>query len=71
MAVVTRKIPRRMVIYPKDVENITGRSDRTCRAIIDRMRKALGKSKQQFVTVREFCIFYGLEEEYVKEFLQY
>jgi hypothetical protein len=69
MAAVPRKIPPRIVIYPKDVENITGRSERTCRSIIDRIRKALGKSKQQFITVREFCTFYGLEEEYVKEFL--
>ncbi|MBL7743143.1 MAG: hypothetical protein JNN00_06660 [Chitinophagaceae bacterium] len=69
MPVATRKIPTRIVIYPKDVENITGRSSRTARSIIDRIRKALGKSKQQFVTVKEFCFFYGLEEDYVKDFL--
>jgi hypothetical protein len=69
MPIATRKIPRRMVIYPKDLEMITGRSSRTCRSMIDKLRKTLGKSKQQFVTVHEFCTFYGLEEDYVKEFL--
>jgi transcriptional antiterminator len=65
------KIPLRIVLYPKDVEHITGRSDRTARNILQKIRKALGKSKDQFVTVREFCAFYGLEEEYVKEFLRF
>lgn len=64
------KIPVRIVVHPKDVENITGRRDRTARKILQKIRTALGKSKDQFVTVKEFCMFYGLEEDHVKEFLQ-
>lgn len=64
------KIPMRIVIHPKDVENITGRSGRTARMILQKIKMALGKSKDQFVTVKEFCMFYGLEEDHVKDFLQ-
>ena len=63
------KIPTRIVLHPKDVENITGRRDRTARQILQKIRMALGKSKNQFVTVQEFCAFYGLTEEHVKDFL--
>jgi hypothetical protein len=38
-----RKIPLRLVIYPKDVENITGRRDRTARKLLQKIREALGK----------------------------
>jgi ribosomal silencing factor RsfS len=64
----TRKIFR-IAIFAKDISILTGRSERACRAILNKIRKALGKSNQQFVTVREFCSFCGLEEDYVKEFL--
>lgn len=63
------RIPLRMVIYPKDVENITGKSGRTCRDMIQSVREAFGKSKKQLVTVKEFCFVYGLQEELVTKYL--
>jgi len=71
MAIVPGKIPLRVVLYPKDVENITGRSDRTARKLLQKIRLALGKSPDEFVTVKEFCTFYGIEEELVKDFLKH
>jgi hypothetical protein len=71
MSVRPGGMPTRIVIHPKDVENITGRRDRTARKILQKIRIALGKSKEQFVTVKEFCAFYGLEETHVNEFLEY
>ena len=61
----------RIVIYPKDVENITGRAARTARKLLQKIRLALGKSPDEFVTVKEFCSFYGIDEELVKDFLKY
>jgi hypothetical protein len=69
MASHLRKLPLRVVIYPKDVENITGRSDRTARKLLQNIRNALGKPATSFVTVKEFCAFYGIDEELVYEFL--
>ena len=64
-----RIIPKRAVIHPRDVENITGRSVRTAQHLIQTIRKFFGKQKYQFVTVSEFCQFTGLDEDLVKEFL--
>ena len=63
------KTPVRVVLYPKDVENITGRRGRTARKLLQKIRQALGKSKNDFITVKEFCLFTGIDEELVKDFL--
>ena len=65
-----RKIPLRLVIYPKDVENITGRRDRTARKLLQKIRQALGKQTHEFITIKEFCLFTGINEQLVKDFLQ-
>ena len=71
MSIAPGKIPLRVVIYPKDVENITGRCPRTARSLLQKIRQALGKSSMEFVTVKEFCIFTGIDEELIKDFLQH
>ena len=65
-----KTIPLRIVIYPKDVENITGRSPRTSRKLLQKIRIYLNKTPGEFITVKEFCAFYGIEEEHVKDFLK-
>ncbi|CAL1518560.1 hypothetical protein [Chitinophaga sp. MM2321] len=64
-------VPNRIVIYAKDIQNITGRSERTARKMLQQIRKANGKKKGEFVTVAEFCIYAGLKEEIVAGFLKY
>lgn len=71
MSLPSRKIPLRVVLYPKDVENITGRCDRTARKLIQKIRIARGKLKNEFVTVKEFCAYTGIGEELIKDFLQH
>jgi hypothetical protein len=61
--------PKRIVIYTRDIENITGRKRRTCRAILEKIRKRYNKNKEQFITVKEFCEFMKIEEQMVREFL--
>lgn len=64
------KIPLRVVIYPKDVENITGLGDRAARKLIQNIKSRLGKSNPMFVTVQEFCLCTGIPEELIKDFLK-
>jgi len=64
------KIPLRVVIYPKDVENITGLSDRAARKLIQKIKSGLGKSKPMFVTVHEFSLCTGIPEDLIKDFLK-
>lgn len=63
-------VPNRIVIYAKDVMNITGRSERTARKILQQIRQASGKKKGSMVTVAEFCGFTGIDLELIAGFLQ-
>jgi hypothetical protein len=62
-------IPPRVVIYVKDVMNITGRSNRTARALLSRIRKHFKKDRNAFISIDEFCSFTGLKQELVSKFL--
>ena len=69
MIVHPQRMPKRVVVYAKDVENITGRSERAARKILQRIREKFGKPANGFVTVREFSLYTGIDEDLVREFL--
>lgn len=60
----------RFVIYPKDIQLVTGRSESYARGIIRAIKKRLGKQKHQFVTYEEFCEFSGLSLQDLTEHLR-
>jgi hypothetical protein len=64
------KIPTRIVIYAKDVMNITGRKERAARKLLAQIRKKYTKKKDQFITVKEFSDFTGIDEQNVIQFLK-
>lgn len=68
-SVSMNSVPPRLVIYPKDVMNITGCSNRTARRKLEKIRRHYNKSKDAYVSIEEFCAFVGLKEERVKQFL--
>jgi len=51
----------RIVIYPQDIALITGKSDRYGRMIIKRIKEQLGKEDHQFITIKEFAKYMGIE----------
>lgn len=53
-------------IYPKDIQSITGRSERYGRKVLQDIREVLGKESHQFVTVKEFSEYSGIEIDTVK-----
>lgn len=55
----------RLCIYPKDIQIITGRSDRYGRNLIKKIKEHLKKQQHQFVTIEEFCQYTGLQHEVV------
>lgn len=71
MPLLPEILPKRIVIYAKDIENITGRKERTARRILQKIRENNGKSKDEFITITEFCEFTGLKPEQVMPFLIY
>lgn len=63
-------IPRRIVVYAKDIMNITGRKERTANKLLCAIRAHYKKPPGSFVSIQEFCRYTGLAEEAVAPFLK-
>ncbi len=50
----------RICIYPKDIQVVTGKSERYGRMIIQNIKKKFSKESHQLVTIEEFCNYTGL-----------
>jgi hypothetical protein len=59
----------RAVIYSKDVEKIIGKSEKTARRLLLKVRKQTGKTNDQFVTVEEFCQVTGIPKSVVLPYI--
>lgn len=59
------QIPKRVCIYPKDIQRITGKSYRQSTRILNQIRKSLRKPKNSLVSIEEFCEYTGLKYEHV------
>lgn len=51
----------RICIYTKDVQSITGKSERQCREIIKQIRQLRNKQKHQPITVHDLCAYLGFD----------
>jgi hypothetical protein len=60
----------RICIYPKDVQIVTGKSERWGRDVLRKIKKQFSKEEHQLVTVDEFCNYMGLDSISVKELLR-
>jgi hypothetical protein len=56
---------KRLCIYPKDIQRITGKSYRQSIRLLQKIRKDLNKLENEFVSVEEFCIYTSLKHEQV------
>lgn len=65
---MARKVPERVIIYTQDIQNILGKSARSARRYMARLRLMYEKERDQFITVEEFCAASGLSEEQVRMF---
>ena len=63
------KIPRRGIIYSSDIQNITGFKPETAQKLLTKIRRHLKKPRRAYVTIREFCQFTTIGEEFVREYL--
>jgi hypothetical protein len=62
-------LPNRIVVYAKDVMNITGRKERAAYKLLAQIRKKYKKPRESFISIDEFCAYTGLKEEKVERFL--
>jgi hypothetical protein len=61
----------RAVIYTKDIQRITGRSERYSRKILNKIKSKKGKLKHQLVSLAEFCEYLGLSVDEVRKYLNH
>jgi len=57
---------KRICIYPKDIQRITGKSYRQSARLLQKMRSDLNKLENEFVSVEDFCIYTSLKIEQVE-----
>ncbi len=61
---------KRACIYPKDIQRITGRSERYGRKLLQEIKDFLGKESYQFITINEFSEYSGIQIDIVKEYIE-
>ncbi|MBU2912719.1 hypothetical protein [Reichenbachiella agariperforans] len=60
---------KRIIIYPKDIQRITGKSERYGRMMIQRIKEHFQKENHQLVTIEEFSEYTGIEPELIQSFI--
>jgi tRNA U34 5-carboxymethylaminomethyl modifying enzyme MnmG/GidA len=61
---------QRICIYTKDIQIITGKSDRYCRSIMKIIRKINNKEKHQPVSVFELSNYLGIDVQEVMKIVK-
>jgi lipocalin len=59
-----------LFIYTKQVMNITGKSERYSRVILNKIKAHYNKEEHQLVTVEEYCKYMGVTIEQIKPYLK-
>jgi len=57
---------KRLCIYPKDIQRITGKSYGQSIRLLQKIRQALNKLQNEFVSIEEFCQYTSLKIEQVE-----
>ena len=60
---------KRCVIYAKDIQRITGRSQRYSHEVIRKIRQMTEKEKGQYITLSEFSEFSGIPKDDLEAYL--
>jgi hypothetical protein len=56
---------KRVIIYPKDIQRITGKSERYGRYLICKIKEELNKEDHQMVTIYEFAEYSGIDTAFI------
>ena len=58
---------KRIVLHTKDIVIVTGKSERYARYLIKKMKEHYLKESHQYITIKEFCDYLGLDVDEVEE----
>lgn len=59
----------RVCVYPKDVQRITGKSERYGRMLLKKIKTKLSKEEHQFISIEEFSQYTGLKIEVIRSYI--
>ncbi len=62
-------IIKRVCIYPKDIQRITGRSERYGRKLLKEIKEYFDKEPHQFITLDEFSEYTGIQLNIVNQYI--
>ncbi|MEC4050949.1 hypothetical protein OX284_016045 [Flavobacterium sp. SUN046] len=60
---------KRVCIYPKDIQRITGKSYRQSTRLMQKIRKDLNKSDNEFLSIDEFCQYTSLKPQQIEHLI--
>lgn len=60
---------KRVCIYPKDIQRITGKSYRQSTRLLKQIKAYYQKADDQILTIDEFCDFTGIHLDLVESFI--
>lgn len=63
------KISGRVVIYPKDVQRLTGKSEKSSRILLKKIKESKEKAQHQFVSIEDFAEYTGITINLIKQHL--
>lgn len=63
------KTSGRIVIYPKDVQRLTGKSEKSSRELFKKIRLCKTKEKHQFVSIDDFAEYTGITVDLIMQHL--
>jgi len=63
-------LQRRICIYAKDIQLITGRTERYGNKLLVKIRRHLKKESHHMVTINEFCEYTGLPVDEVSGYIK-
>jgi len=62
--------PQRVVVYIKDIIRITGRRPGAARKLYQAILRSFEKQPYQFITLQEFSLYTGIDEEVIENHLR-
>ena len=57
---------KRICIYPKDIQLVTGKSYRQSARMLKAIKLSIKKNEKELLTIDEFCLYTGLKIEQVE-----
>lgn len=60
---------KRVCIYPKDIQRITGKSERYGRKMLNDIKHYFDKKPHQFITIEEFAQYSGIQIDIVNKYI--